>query len=386
MDQRTIQILFALLRSAICGTKLTEEDQSRYSPDMLQDLLDISFKHDIAHLLVLGLKQNGLIAKEQNSIEKHIFKAVYRYENLNYEFNRLCTTLEKAQIPFLPLKGAVIRLLYPEPWMRTSCDIDVLVHEKDLQRAVEALRTDLSYKAEKYRDYHDISLFSPKGIHLELHFSIKENMESIDVLLSKAWDYSDLVEGTKYQYRQTNEYFIFHHIAHMAHHFVSGGCGIRPLVDLYFIKQKLSFDARKVQEFLSACALQKFYDSITKLMKVWLEEKPHCDVTWKMQDYILQGGVYGSLVGNIAAKQGIKGGKFRYAWSRVFLSTKLLENYYPCIKRHTWLAPFCQIHRWTRIFRDSTRFNHSIHELKSNYSISEKSVHKVKQLLDELGL
>ena len=39
MDQRTIQILFALLRSAICGTKLTEEERNYYSPDLLQDLL-----------------------------------------------------------------------------------------------------------------------------------------------------------------------------------------------------------------------------------------------------------------------------------------------------------------------------------------------------------
>ena len=39
MDQRTIQILFALLRSAICATKLTEREGDYYSPDLLQNLL-----------------------------------------------------------------------------------------------------------------------------------------------------------------------------------------------------------------------------------------------------------------------------------------------------------------------------------------------------------
>ena len=40
--------------------------------------------------------------------------------------------IKKVQIPFLPLKGSVIRQYYPEPWMRTSCDIDILVDfEKD---------------------------------------------------------------------------------------------------------------------------------------------------------------------------------------------------------------------------------------------------------------
>ena len=136
MDQRTIPILFALLRSAICGTKLTEEERNDYSHDLLQDLLKISSKHDVVHLLVFGLKQNELISKENSDIEKYFLKAVYRYERLRYEYDNLCSALEKARIPFLPLKGSVIRKYYPEAWMRTSCDIDVLVHEKDSEKAV----------------------------------------------------------------------------------------------------------------------------------------------------------------------------------------------------------------------------------------------------------
>ena len=139
MEQRTIQILFALLRSAICGTKLTAEERNNYSPDLLQDLLKISSKHDVVHLLAFGLKQNELISKENSDIEKCILKAVYRYERLRYEYENLCSVLEKAQIPFLPLKGSVIRKYYPEAWMRTSCDIDVLVHKRDAERAKSVL-------------------------------------------------------------------------------------------------------------------------------------------------------------------------------------------------------------------------------------------------------
>ena len=121
MDQRTIQILLVLLRSAIRGTKLTDNERENYSADMLQDLLKISAKHDVIHLLVLGLKQNELILQDHHEIEKYILKAVYRYERLRYEYDNLCDALEIAQIPFLPLKGSVIRKYYPEAWMRTSC-------------------------------------------------------------------------------------------------------------------------------------------------------------------------------------------------------------------------------------------------------------------------
>ena len=78
MDQRTIKLFFALLRSAICGTKLTAEEKNIFSSDMLENLLNLAIKHDIAHLLVFGLKQNDLISKEKSHIEEEIFNAVYR--------------------------------------------------------------------------------------------------------------------------------------------------------------------------------------------------------------------------------------------------------------------------------------------------------------------
>ena len=46
------------------------------------------------------------------------------------------------------------------------------------------------------------------------------------------------------EHRMTNEFFLFHCVAHMAYHFVlGGGCGIRPMIDLYVMKQKLALIA-----------------------------------------------------------------------------------------------------------------------------------------------
>ena len=236
MDQRNNKILFALLRSAICGTRLTEEERNNYSPDLLQDLLKISSKHDVVHLLVFGLKQNELISKENSDIEKCILKAVYRYERLRYEYENLCSALEKAQIPFLPLKGSVIRKYYPEAWMRTSCDIDVLVHREDLENAISYLVSNQNY-VEKERATHDVSLFTQTGIHVELHFDLVEEgraKNAIDVLQS-VWENVTLHEKSEYWYEMTDAYFYFYHIAHMAKHFENGGCGIRPFIDLWIL-------------------------------------------------------------------------------------------------------------------------------------------------------
>lgn len=66
-DNKNEQLFFTLLRSAICGTKLTDNEINHYSDDVLQDLLKMSSKHSIANLIVLGLRDNKLI--DRNSAE-----------------------------------------------------------------------------------------------------------------------------------------------------------------------------------------------------------------------------------------------------------------------------------------------------------------------------
>ena len=236
MDQRTIQILFALLRSAISGTPLAEEERQAYTPEMLQDLLKIAARHDVENLLALGIQQNGLASTEKSAVDKSILKAVYRYERLRYEYENLCASLEKAKIPFLPLKGSVIRKYYPEPWMRTSCDIDILVHHEDLDRTVFYLVHNLGY-TEKEHGTHDISLCSPTGICAEIHFDLVEEGRANDAIcvLQSVWNNVTLHEQSAYQYDMSDAFFYFYHIAHMAKHFENGGCGVRPFIDLWIL-------------------------------------------------------------------------------------------------------------------------------------------------------
>ncbi len=258
MDPRTIQILFALLRSAIRGTKFTEEERKLYSPELLSDLLKTASAHDVVHLLVLGLKQNGLIAKENSNIEQYIFKAVYRYERLKYEYDNLCAALEEAQIPFLPLKGSVIRKYYPEPWMRTSCDIDILVRENGLQRAVSYLSDNLEYRSES-QNSHDVSMFSKSGAHIELHYDLVEDGRANESskVLKNIWDIVSIRDGYSYWHEMPDEMFYFYHIAHMAKHFENGGCGIRPFIDLDTIMPGMSmYDFADAVRFIANTAVE----------------------------------------------------------------------------------------------------------------------------------
>ncbi len=385
MDKEKNQMLFLLLRSAICGTKLTEKEINNYSPYLLQDLLKISLQHDVAHLLVHGLKLNELITEENAEIEKFIFKAVSRYQRLKYDYDNICQALEKAGIPFLPLKGSVIRKYYPEPWMRTSCDIDILVHEEDTEKA-KSILVDEHGCVYQGKTLCDISLFTPANTHIELHHSLlMEGVanESVEVL-KNVWSALVLRDGYSFWYEMPDELYYFYHIAHMAKHFENGGCGIRPFIDLLLLDAVRDADIEKRDDMLRRGNLLTFANTARKLSRVWFKNEEYDSVSQKMEDYILSGGVYGTDSNRAMMHQGRSGGRIRYIISRVFLPYEQLKYYYPILKKHRWLTPFMEVRRWFKlIFRGGAK--RSVKELNNN-TITKEQALKTQSFLKEIGL
>ena len=155
-------LLIALVRQAITGENTDKEKiEKSLSSEKLATLFKVSKKHDVAHLVCYALEKIGL--EHENSDTWQAFlqekeQAKLRYEMIQADINEIYACFDSNNIDYIPLKGAIIRRLYPEPWMRTSCDIDILVKESDLQMAVDALVRERSYKTDNKKSYHDISL------------------------------------------------------------------------------------------------------------------------------------------------------------------------------------------------------------------------------------
>ena len=127
--------------------------------------------------------------------------ALFRYERINYELTEICGVLEQSEIPHMPLKGSVMRKYYSEAWMRTSADIDIRVKKEDTDRAVTALVEALEYTVEK-NSTHDVQLFSPSGVHLELHFETIAESKAVNsnTVLSRIWESAAPAEGPRFCY------------------------------------------------------------------------------------------------------------------------------------------------------------------------------------------
>jgi len=181
------------------------------------------------------------------------------------------------------------------------------------------------------------------------------------------------------------EFFYVHHVLHMAKHFAHGGCGIRPLIDLWILDNLNNADLAARNELLKQGSLLKFAEAARHLSKVWFEKANKNTVSQCMEDYILQGGIYGSNENRVIFQQQKKGGKIKYALSKIFIPYDVIKYHYPILQKHRWLTPFMEVRRWFKlIFCGHTK--RTLNELKYNSEISTDRAEITKALLSELGL
>ena len=378
--------MLGTIRAQVCAseykldTDLTAEEKNT--------LLSASRAHDMAHLVAAELNKNGILSTSNEDDVRFVdiqAIALFRYEHINYEYAQICAVLEEANIPYMPLKGTVIRKLYPEPWMRTSSDIDILIHDSDIDTATELLQTKLAY-INKGKGEHDIQLYSPSGVHLELHFDTVEKRRAVNArsVLQRIWDGSSSKEGAMLT-EASDAMFYFYHIAHMAKHFEEGGCGIRFFLDLWLLNHKLEFDREERENLLLEGGLLKFAKSAELLADVWFSGVEHSAFTQKMETYVLGGGIYGSSKNYIAAKQVKTGGKLGYALYMIFLPYPEMSMKYPILRDKKILLPFYHIRRWCSLLL-RRRIRSSIDIIKNNNQIADDRMDVVSEILTEVGL
>ena len=387
MDTQTL--LLHLISTQICEKTLDPSVPETLTAEKLQEVCRLAEQYDLAHILARALTDLNLPtdAELSKQLKNKSRLAVYRYLRLDAAYQQVCRLFAQEGIDFLPLKGSVLRQYYPEPWLRTSCDIDILVRPEKLETAASVLEGQLGFTRGEKGD-HDISMHSAEGVHLELHFdTVGENsrMKNSGEVLGMIWEDASALEGTT-QYAMSDAMFYFYHIAHIAQHFEVGGCGIRPFLDLWILNNKISYDAQARRQLLIRGDLLKFAQVAEKLSRVWFEDEPHDDLSLRMEQFILKGELYAGKANRAAIGQVKAGSKLRYVLcQRIFLPYGKLKVQFPVLQKHKWLTPLYQVVRWVRLLITGG-MGRSIREVRLNANTDLDSRQSMGQLLNDLEL
>ena len=380
--------MIRLIENAVCGSTLVLPYEKPLPEEVLRELYGLSKLHGVAHIVGSALINNGLAdgSGMQSVFRDKVYSSLFRFENMKFVTEKVCNVLETLKIPYIPLKGAVMREFYPDEWMRMGCDIDILVSEKDVDFAASEIGRILGYDV-KEKATHDISILSTEGIYIELHFGLVEEDYSpaMAKVLGNVWDYAVRCEAGKYRYALTDGMFYYYHIAHMAKHFIGGGGGVRPFLDLHLMQKSGRFDTAEVRELIGKGKLTDFERIVKHLSEVWFSDAEHNDVTRIMEKYIVSGGSFGTQDTKMISNRQRSGGKIKYILSRIFVPYAELKSQYPIIGKYKILTPLFELCRLFSLLTGKRRKFRKYYLGKIN-GVADKHVDEINLLFESVGL
>ena len=335
-----------------CGVNDEKPDLQRCLKMDLHEICKSAHRHSLVGMAALVLEQ--VKALPADFIEEK-FKVIRRMSLYDLEIPKVLDALEKNKIWYLPLKGTLIRKLYPQLQMREMGDCDILC---DPSRAadIRKLMKSMGYRCVKFdKIHHDI--YEKDPFTFELHrrlfnkYSNRAFYDYYNNVKEKLLKDADSDCG----YHFSNEDFYIYIICHLYGHYKSAGTGLRSLLDIYVIRKHYDsiFDKDYLSGEFEKLGLSDFERDISSLaIKVFTGQPLSADEQ-KELSYFLDSSTQGSFNNALRRKlendDSIKAKK-RYILRRLFPPKEVVELHYPIVHRHKILYPFLVIYRPFTLF------------------------------------
>ena len=236
-NKKTATLLISLLRSAISDQALTAPITD---PDILQSIYRLAKFHSVEATAYYGIFKNRI------QLPESIADIWSKRKNLNsaktiveqYERDAIYKLFSDNGIHFLPLKGLLIKSMYPSPEYRQMADLDILVFPEQMEQAGKLL-IDSGYQCVHSGEGHHDSYSKPPYVTVELHHELVDKSQPLyNEYYKDVWTKAQRVPGREYEYQLSWTDFYIFMIVHFAKHYYGGGSGIRSIMDIYVFLEK----------------------------------------------------------------------------------------------------------------------------------------------------
>lgn len=395
LDKVQIQNFLKLVRAP-----LLDRDGKMVIPELTAPdwrmMYKLARKHNVVNLgyeavmrLPAELQPNEELLKQWRlSREQCTMQCIYQQAALE----ELISAFEENQIPFILLKGAVIRELYPRADLRSMSDLDILIREEDAKRAKKVVN------ALGYQDYgidsRNEDVYRRDVVTVELHRNLFWKGDDWNAHFKKVWDSAKKMPEYSYCLVMNPEDFFAHMLGHIIHHMQNGGIGIKAFFDtwIYLNTYEKSWDKKYLTATLEKLNLLKFYNNLKILLEIWFGGES-CDClmdSWT--EFIICSGAYGNFDNFVITNPALKDNsgnfsrakKISYLWKRLFPDYDEMCNMFPGAKRGRFWYPYYAIKRIIKngIFRHAAVKK----EMKSIKEMDGKRIQNLLSLYRELGV
>ena len=375
------KLLIDALRQSVAGTKENLSTEVDW-----QALMKLAKSHMLQPLLYDGLRRDEKTWAQvpeavQKALHEAFFQAVYQDTHMNLLRNALEEKLSARQIPHIFLKGSVLKQNYPIPALRTMCDMDILVRTEDYD-LIDGISPTLGGRKEHSDGNHRTYTF-PANLAVEFHPNLLHQATPIAAGINPGWQYAD----PKAPNALTEEGFYLNTICHLAHHFVSGGVGVRFVLDIWVNRhlRQPAPDRAFVEAELERFRLLDFTRNMEALAEYWFGNGEGSPLLEELGEYILTSGSHGTLDREILNAMSLSSGsRFSALMKKVFYPRAELEDRFPWCKGKPLLLPAA----WcARAYYAVTRHGDLILRWgNSTGNVTKEQASRQKEKLEKFGI
>ena len=378
--------LIRLIRSALTGQPVTLSD----TPDSAY-LYKTAARHQVMGLLMYGCTATGVT---DVALQQRLFMASCRNvaisEQQMHELQSLFAMFEAEGIDYLPLKGTVLKSLYPHTDMRSMGDADVLIRLQDRER-IATILTERGYTEVGESD-HEIVWRNP-SLLLELHKRVvPQRDKKYYAYFGDGWADARLVDGTTHRYAMPDERMLVYLFVHFTKHYAGAGIGIKHMVDLWVYTQKHpDLDGDYIEKELDKLGLLAFYHNVMHTLQTWFGDAEMTERDAFITDVIFQNGVFGSEKNSAVARlsqqtaqEGVKNTKFRRMLALVFPPYASMKYIFPVLQKWPILLPVMWLVRIVRTLLFRRRKIAA--ELEGVDNLTDDKIVAYRQAMEYVGL
>lgn len=376
MIEKTLEIndsFYTFLYLLMCGVEGKPPSSELLREMNMEDVYQISVYHTLSAMtyMVLEKGQDILEGEVFKNWKKEKDKAIRKNILLDRERERIFAFMEEQGIWHMPLKGIILKEMYPAFGMRQMADNDIL-YDSNFQKPLCIWMKEQGYKVISCgRGNHDV--YEKKPVYnYEMHTALYGG-EHNPVWITYYENIKEKLiadKKKKYSFHFTDEDFYIYIITHIYKHFAGSGTGIRSLLDVYIYLQAkeaiMNWDY--INEEFKKVQVSDFEGKVRHLsQKVFSKELQK--LTKKEEEllkYFLYSGTYGTLENHVQHRlDQFETDKKGYIIKRLVPDEEFYKNYVPFVYEHKWSRPFFIIFRLVRgLFRKDRRIMKEIKALK----------------------
>ena len=325
-----------------CAVNCRIPDSERIKSINLEELYLAADQHMLTATVAAALESAKVYDKR--FLEARA-KAIRKTAIMDEEQRMIFARLEDANIWYLPLKGTVLKDLYPIYGIRQMSDRDILV-DKSRMSDVREIMESLGYNTEDYGRTHHDCYIKPPVSNFEMHrelFGITEGKRINDY-------YADIKsrlikdEGNNCGWHFKPEDFYLHMVTHEYKHYANNGTGLRSLLDTYVYLNRMPLNMNEVTSEAEKLGIAAFEYSNRILAQHLFDGVPLMKKEQQMLKRFLRSGTYGKAE-HAAANQVSDMGRGKYFLSRLTLPYEVMQYNFPILKKMPFLYPFLWSYR-----------------------------------------